>query len=84
MMFICVSVLTIAHPGLTLGAHWNRGTFHWNQKRYQEGEKQHPHQAPANTAGAELERREQSSGGSSENGDAKKEMSVDKEGGRVL
>ncbi|KEF56423.1 uncharacterized protein A1O9_08004 [Exophiala aquamarina CBS 119918] len=39
MMSICVFVLTIAHPGLTLGAHWNRGKFHWNQKQKREVKK---------------------------------------------
>lgn len=34
-MAICVTVLTVAHPGLTLGTRWNAGQFHWSSKKNQ-------------------------------------------------
>lgn len=78
MMAICVCVLTVAHPGLTLGAHWNTGGFHWSQKRNREVEKQHHHQ-PTATTGVEAESYGQASEGSSEHGGTSKERSVVKE-----
>lgn len=85
MMAICVCVLTVAHPGLTLGARWNTGAFHWSKKRNREVEKQqHHHQPPTAIAGAEAENSELSSGGSSEHSGTNKERSVVRETGGVI
>jgi hypothetical protein len=84
MMAICVCVLTVAHPGLTLGARWNTGAFHWSQRRNRELEKQHHGHQPTPIAGAEAESSELSSGGSSEHDGTNKETSVVREAGGVV
>lgn len=77
MMAICVLVLTVGHPGLTLGSYWNTGKFHWRQNRNREVEKQHqPHRQAATTGAAEPESYTPSSGGSLEQGEANKENIV--------
>jgi hypothetical protein len=45
MMAICVCVLTVAHPGVTLGARWNTGKFHWRLRRNGEAEKTQHHES---------------------------------------
>lgn len=56
MMAICVFVLTVGHPGLTLGRFWNTGEFHWRQGRSREVEKKdqtRQHAGTTEVAGAE-------------------------------
>ncbi|KAK5047202.1 hypothetical protein LTR84_006724 [Exophiala bonariae] len=68
MMVICVFVLTVGHPGLTLGNYWNIGEFHWRQGRNREIEKQH-HQTHGHAVTSEVVEAESytpSSGDSSE------------------
>lgn len=74
MMAICVLVLTVGHPGLTLGSYWNTGKFHWRQSRAREVEKQHQPQRQATTTGAaDPESYTPSSGESLEQGETNKE-----------
>ena len=81
MMVICVCVLTIAHPGLTLGARWNTGEFHWRLKRYQREEKYHNHQRRAPAEGT-AKSKDFPSGTSSEHGGTSKEgIAVGEAGG---
>ncbi|KAJ9605136.1 Envelope glycoprotein gp160 [Cladophialophora chaetospira] len=54
MMVICVCALTIAHPGVTLGAHWNKRGFHWGRKRHQDVEKRHPSSSPSDSQEVDL------------------------------
>jgi hypothetical protein len=42
MMLICVLVLTLAHPGITLKERWNTGEFHWRSRKAAQHEKNAP------------------------------------------
>jgi hypothetical protein len=71
-------VLTIAHPGLTLGARWNTGEFFWSVKRKRGAEKQIPHD-PTTFAVGEPGSSEFSSGASLAHGDMRNEKIISRE-----
>ena len=83
MMVICVFVLTVGHPGLTLGAHWNRGAFSWRSRRDPETESNIHYQQGSAVTGAEAERIDLSRKGSSDHSERNNEKSAVREVGGV-